>query len=140
MIERKKKKRKTSMKSQMTVMKEREERLLNKCVHFTHGLALIAIIAMQKIICQDIDVIVEGMKNQVTQTWFCLILVENIVNKKDMKLVHMQDAIYFAIQEAAHLVLLKFLFLVFAAKNSKEFNAKIPQNKNSIAIILVANF
>ena len=103
------------MKSQMTVMKEREERLLNKCVHFTHGLALIAIIAMQKIICQDIDVIVEGMKNQVTQTWFCLILVENIVNKKDMKLVHMQDAIYFAIQEAAHLVLLKFLFLVFAA-------------------------
>jgi hypothetical protein len=128
------------MKLQMTAMKEREEKLQNKCVHFTHGLALIVITATQKIIYQDIDVIVEGMKNLVTQTWSCLILAENIVNKKDMKLVRMQDVISFAIQEVVHLVLLKFLYLVFVAKNNREFNAKILKNKNSIAKIFVVNF
>ena len=128
------------MKLQMTAMKEREEKLQNKCVHFTLGLVLIAITATQKIIYQNIDVIVEGMKNLVTQTWSCLILAENIVNKKDMKLVRMQDVISFAIQEVVLLVLLKFLFLVSVAKNNREFNAKILKNKNLIAKIFVVNF
>ena len=109
-------------------------------MHFTLGLVLIAITATQKIIYQNIDVIVEGMKNLVTQTWSCLILAENIVNKKDMKLVRMQDVISFAIQEVVLLVLLKFLFLVSVAKNNREFNAKIIKNKNLIAKIFVVNF
>ena len=121
-------------------MKERGEKLQNKCVHFILGLALIAIIATQKTICQDTDVIVEGMKNLVTQTWSCLTRVENTVNKKDMKLARMQSVICFVIQEAALLAQLKSLFLVSVAKNNKEFNAKIPLNKSSIVIILVENF
>jgi len=140
MIGKKKKKKRTLMKLQMIAMKERGEKLRNKCVHFTLGLALIAIIATQKTICQDTDVIVEGMKNLVTQTWCCLIRAENIVNKKDMKLARMQNVICFAIQEAALLARLKFLFLVSVAKNNKEFNAKIHLNKSSIVIILVVNF
>jgi len=55
---------------------------------------------MQKIIFQDIDAIVEDSKNQATQIWFYPILVENIANKKDMKLVLIPDVIYCAILEA----------------------------------------
>ena len=113
------------MKLQMIVMKERGEKLQSKCAHFILGLVLIAIIAMQKIICQDTDVIVEGMKSLVTQIWYYLILAENIVNKKDMRLVRMQDVNSFAILEVVLLVQLKFQFHVSAVKNKLEFNAKI---------------
>jgi hypothetical protein len=68
-------------------------------VHFTLGLVQIAIIVMQKIIFLDIYAIVVGMKNQATQTWFCHTLVENIANKKDMKLVLILDVIFYVIQE-----------------------------------------
>jgi hypothetical protein len=43
--------------------KEKEEGQQNFYVLFIHGLVLIAITVMQKIIYQNIDAIVEGMRN-----------------------------------------------------------------------------
>jgi hypothetical protein len=95
---------------------------------------------MQKIIYLDIDAIVVDMKNQAIQTWFCLILVENIVNKKDMKHVLILDVIFYAIQEVVLLAQLKCLFHATVERNNKEFNVKILKNINSIVKICVANF
>jgi len=44
--------------------KEKEEGQQNFYVLFINGLVLIAITVMQKIIYQNIDAIVEGMRNQ----------------------------------------------------------------------------
>lgn len=140
MIEKKKKNKKILMKSQMIEKKEKGEKLLNKCVHFSPGHVQIVIIVMLKIIFQDIDAIVADLKNQATQIWRCLILVENIVKKKDMRHVLILDVSFYAIQEAALLVQLKFLFHVLVEKSNKEFNVKILRNINSIVKILVVNF
>ena len=140
MIEKKKKSKMILMKLQMTGMKEKGEKPSNKCVHFTLGLVQIVIIVMQKIIFLDIDAIVVDMKNQATQTWFCLILVENIANKKDMKHALILDVIFYAILEVVLLVQLKCLFHVSVERNNKEFNVKILKNINLIARIHVVSF
>ena len=102
-------------------------------LHFTHGPVLIVISITQKTLCLGTIAFVDDMTNQTITRWSYHIPAENIVIVKSMMDALMVDAGCCVILVAALLAVLKFLFLVIVAKNSKESHVKLHHAQNLLA-------
>jgi len=69
--------------------------------------------------------------NQVTHRLFCHILVENIVRKRSMSIVHMELVTFYVIQVAVHPATSMYLFPASVPKNRREYHALLPLEVSS---------
>lgn len=130
-------KKRTKKIQMITAKKGNNNEKLKIWLHFMHGLVLIVIIIMLKILCLDIDVFAADLKNQNFSLCSYLIPVESIVIIKSMNLASILVVKFYAILEVVLRVKSKFLSNVFVVKRNKELLVKFFQGQNFLAKIHV---
>lgn len=85
---------------------------------------------MLKTLCRDTDASVVASKSQIINQWSCRILVVNIVIAKSMIAALMEDATCCVTQVAVLLVVSQSQYPATAARNRKEYHAKLHHGQN----------